>query len=112
MCCQLCGKSIGPVRRWVDREYCSAAHRREASRDIDRSIADVDEDNRPLPATESRAWHAVRAATALMSVMTLVLVLGVLSFSNVMATGRGGTPKRLKPFDWNLQIVAPVTHAD
>lgn len=113
MSCQLCGKRIGPVRRWVDGEFCSAAHRREAAHDLDRSLGDLDDDSMPRRGTSRlRAWPTLRAVMGLLSVMTLVLVAGVLSFSNVMASGRRSASDPNRGFRWSMQSVAPVTHVD
>lgn len=86
MLCQLCGKKIGLYRRFVDHEYCSAAHRREARTCLDRGLADFDENEELWAVTRSRR-HAksnspsAQTASVLLLVVAAVLILATLSFS-------------------------------
>jgi len=87
MICQLCGKQIGLLRRLVDREFCSAAHRHEARTCLDRSLADIEEDvDDSWAAARSRRGGrypspSAQTASVLLLVVAVVLILATLSFS-------------------------------
>lgn len=90
MLCHLCGKQLGPIRRIVDREFCSAAHRQEARTNLDRSLADIDDDDgldESWVVAKSRRAHgrsagpSAQTASVLLLVVSAVLILATLSFS-------------------------------
>lgn len=107
MLCQLCGKKIGPFRRMVDGEFCSAAHRQEARTDLDYSLSDIDEgfDDSWVVAKSRRAAltragnPSAQAASVLLLVMAAVLILATLSFSNGSATTLAIAAPSTKPAD-------------
>ena len=93
MLCQLCGKQIGLFRRVVDREFCTVAHRQEARTSLDRSLADIDENeedswvvSRSRKAAARNGSPSTQTASVLLLVVAAVLILATLSFS-----GQGGT---------------------
>jgi hypothetical protein len=91
MICQLCGKQIGFFRRFVDREFCSAAHRHEARTCLDRTLADIEDDiDEPWAVTRSRKGRysspSAQTASVLLLVVAAVLILATLSFSGGTAT--------------------------
>ena len=88
MFCQLCGKKIGPFRRFVDKEFCSAAHRHEARSVLDRTLADIDDAvderwtvERARRASARTGSPSAYTASVLLLVVAAVLVLATVSFS-------------------------------
>lgn len=93
MICQLCGRNIGPLRRLVDREFCSQAHRVEARTCLDRSLADIDDGiEEPWSVVRSRRGGgkgtsaSTQTASVLLLVVAAVLILATLSFSGGATT--------------------------
>ena len=85
MICQLCGRKIGLLRRFVDREFCSAAHRYEARYSIDRSLADFEDemdDSWAVARSRRRSNSPSQTASVLLLVVAGVLILATISFSS------------------------------
>jgi hypothetical protein len=110
MDCLLCGKSIGTLRRLVDRKYCCTSHKNMA----ERSFRDEYEPERFVAENAASATNWFRTAAALIGAFLVVLVVGVLSFSNAQANGRG-VSSEMGVRGWfasSARSVAPVTYSD
>lgn len=104
MLCQLCGKKIGPLRRLVDHEFCSVAHRTEARSNLDRTLADIEDDfDDSWAVTRSRrtamrgANSSAQTASVLLLVVAGVLILATLSFSGGASRGLAISVPSTKP---------------
>jgi hypothetical protein len=121
MLCQLCGKQIGLFRRVVDREFCTVTHRQEARTSLDRSLADIDEQEDDSWAVSRSRKAAARAgspstqtASVMLLVVAAVLILATLSFSGQGNTSFAiATAPSTRPADagWVAGISNSVGHA-
>jgi hypothetical protein len=109
MTCLLCGKSIGIVRRFVDGKYCCASHKSMA----ESSFRNEYEPEQLLDENASRATHWFRTAATLLGAFVVVLMVGVLTFTNVKASHRGLAEAGGGGW-WasSARGVAPVTYSD
>src|SRR5579863_8773396 len=90
MLCFLCGKEIGWLRTMVDRQYCSAEHRKEARLASANALREEEEDQEIWSVAKTRQKHPGRGNSQTASVFAF-LTLGALLVAMLMLPGNSGS---------------------
>jgi hypothetical protein len=90
MLCFLCGKEIGWFRSTVDRQYCSAEHRKEARLASTNALRDEEEDQEIWSVAKTRQKHRGNSSSQTASVFAF-LTLGALLVAMLMLPGNSGS---------------------
>lgn len=105
MTCQFCGRRVGTIRSWVDKEFCSSAHRKEAARLSARALKDADlnlvnelwfSEDQPR---HSRGGAGLAIGLGLVAVGVILAALAVVGGPNATGSGaqRATTGKKIGP---------------
>ena len=90
MLCFLCGKEIGWLRSTVDRQYCSAEHRKEARLASANALRDEEEDQELWSVARTRRKPRANSSSQTASVFAF-LTLGALLVAMLMLPGNSGS---------------------
>ena len=90
MLCFLCGKEIGWLRSTVDRQYCSAEHRKEARLASANALRDEEEDQEIWSVAKTRKKYPVNSSSQTASIFAF-LTLGALLVAMLMLPGNSGS---------------------
>src|SRR6202035_2255225 len=89
MMCFLCGKEISWLRSMVDRQYCSAEHRKEARLASANALREEDEEHEIWSVENTRKKASGNSSSQTASVFAF-LTLGVLLIAMLMLPGNAG----------------------
>ena len=90
MLCFLCGKQIGWLRSTVDRQYCSAEHRKEARLSSANALREEEEDQEIWSVAKTRKKHRGNSSSQTASIFAF-LTLGALLVAMLMLPGNSGS---------------------
>jgi len=90
MLCFLCGKEIGWLRSTVDRQYCSAEHRKEARLSSANALREEEEDQEIWSVAKTRKKHRGNSSSQTASIFAF-LTLGALLVAMLMLPGTSGS---------------------
>ena len=91
MLCFLCGKEIGWLRTMVDRQYCSAEHRKDARLASANALRDEEDEQEIWSVAKTRQRLAGRSSPANQSASIFAfLTLGALLVAMLMLPGNSG----------------------
>lgn len=90
MMCFLCGKEIGWLRTMVDRQYCSADHRKEARLASSNALREEEEDHEIWSVANTRKKVAGRTSPSQTASVFAFVTLGVLLVAMLMLPGTSG----------------------
>jgi hypothetical protein len=90
MLCFLCGKEIGWLRSTVDRQYCSAEHRKEARLASANALREEEEDQEIWSVAKTRQKHRGHSSSQTASVFAF-LTLGALLVAMLMLPGNSAS---------------------
>src|SRR5258707_15812967 len=94
MMCFLCGKDISWLRSMVDRQYCSAEHRKEARLASSNALREEEDEQEIWSVSRSRRKTAARASTSNQTASIFAfLTLAALLVAMLMLPGNSGSPK-------------------
>src|SRR5438128_4726336 len=92
MMCFLCGKEIGWLRTIVDRQYCSAEHRKEARLASSNALREEDDEQEIWSVAHTRRKLAGRPGNASQTASIFAfLTLGALLIAMLMLPGSGSS---------------------
>src|ERR1700676_1699236 len=88
MLCFLCGKEIGWLRTMVDRQYCSADHRKEARLASANALREEEDEQEIWSVGRTRQKHAARSSSSSQTASIFaVLTLAALMVAMLMLPG-------------------------
>jgi hypothetical protein len=105
MLCFLCGKEIGWLRSTVDRQYCSAEHRKEARLVSANALREEEEDQEIWSVAKTRKKHPANSSSQTASVFAF-LTLGALLVAMLMLPGNASS----RGSSFSSGPAAPGTH--
>jgi hypothetical protein len=96
MLCFLCGKEIGWLRTMVDRQYCSAEHRKEARLASANALREEEEDQEIWSVAKTRQKHRGNSSSQTASIFAF-LTLGALMVAMLMLPGNSASRANSSP---------------
>src|SRR5256885_15579137 len=94
MLCFLCGKEIGWLRSMVDRQYCSAEHRKEARLASANALREEDDEHEIWSVANTRKKGVGRSTSSSQTASIFAfLTLGVLLVAMLMLPGNSPAPR-------------------